>query len=180
MGVLLKVPELRDNLKAVTGGNQPDGDKLARIVKDWVNGESIPNIARDYFMDDGCDDTQAITKCGQNLFGRLTQTAAWGLGALLSITGSDLSDEQFLSAKNLPSRIFYGVNNDKAIALRLLGVPRSAATNLAMSMGDSLGQPLTTVRKNLREMSEKSWEQALGEHEGKVYRKVWRVLEGLE
>ena len=36
MGVLLKVPELRDNLKAVTGGRLPDGNKLALIVKDWL------------------------------------------------------------------------------------------------------------------------------------------------
>lgn len=87
MGVLLKVPELRDNLKAVTGGDQPDGDKLALIIKDWVHGASIPDIASRYFMDDSGDDVKAMTKCGQNLFGRLTQTAAWGLGALLSITG---------------------------------------------------------------------------------------------
>jgi hypothetical protein len=36
MGVLLKVPELRENIKAVTGGRDPDGEKLALIVKDWV------------------------------------------------------------------------------------------------------------------------------------------------
>jgi hypothetical protein len=29
-------------------------------------------------------------------------------------------------------------------------------------------------------MDEVGWQQALGEREGKVYRKVWRVLEGLD
>lgn len=180
MGILLRVPELRDNLKAVTGGNNPDGDKLALIVKDWVNGVSMPDIASRYFMGEGDDITKAMTTCGQNLFGKLTQTAAWGLSALLSITGSDLAEEQFRSLTNLPSRVYYGVNDDAAISLRLLGVPRAAATGLANAMGNVLGQPLTNVRARLRSMDESSWQQALGRREGDVYRKVWRVLEGLD
>lgn len=180
MGVLLRVPELRDNLKAVTGGRTPDGDKLALIVKDWVNGVPVSDIASDYFMKGGDDVNKAMTTCGQNLYGRLTQTTAWGLGALLSITGSGLPEEQLRSLRNLPSRVFYGVNDDEAIALRLLGVPRTAAPRLAADMGDIQGQPLTNVRTRLRTLDEASWQRVLGQHEGEVYRKVWRVLEGLD
>lgn len=180
MGVLLKVPELRENLKAVTGGRSPDGNKLALIVKDWVNGVSIPDIAIQHFMDGTEDVTKAITVCGQNLFGRLTQTAAWGLGALLSITGSGLSEDQLRSLNNLPSRVYYGVNDDNAIMLRLLGVPRTAATALATSIGNVLDQPLNRVRTYLREMNETNWQHALGQQKGVIYQKVWRVLEGLE
>ena len=180
MGILLRVPELRENLEAVTGGSEPDGDKLALIIKDWVNGASVPDIARHYFQGNKDDETQAITKCGQNLFSKLTQTAAWGMGALLSITGSGLTEEQMRTLSNLPSWIYYGVNSDEASALRLLGVPRAAATGLARSMGDFLGGPLADVRGRLREMDEADWQQALGEREGGIYREVWRVLEGLE
>ncbi len=180
MGILLRVPELRQNLEAVTGGDQPDGNKLALIVKDWVNGASVPDIAHSYFGQDEADMTKAITKCCQNLFGRLTNTTAWGLGALLSITGSNLPEEQMRALRNLPSRVFYGVSSDEAIALRLLGVPRTAATRLAENMGDLLNEPLANVRVRLREMDEAAWRQALGEREGTTYRKVWRVLEGLE
>ncbi len=76
MGVLLRVPELRENLNAVTGGRKPDGDKLALILKDWVNGVSVREIAARFFMDDKGDIDKAMTTCGQNLFGRLTPTAA--------------------------------------------------------------------------------------------------------
>ncbi len=180
MGVLLRVPELRDNLKSVIGGQEPNGDKLSSIIKDWVNGTSVRDIASRYFMREGDDEMSAMTVCGQNLFGKLTQTAAWGLGALLSITGSGLPEEQMRSLSNLPSRVYYGVNNDAAIALRLLGVPRTAATRLAGSMGDLASEPLNNVRGRLREMDEMAWQRALGERDGGVYRRVWRVLEGLE
>ena len=184
MGVLLKVPELRENLEDVTGGEGPDGDKLSLIVKDWVNGLPVAHIARKHFMEDGDDETKpvttkALTKCAQNLFGRLIQTSAWGLGALLSITGGQLTEDEMRTLSNLPSRVYYGVNDDNAIALRLLGVSRSAAVKLADSMSGILDQPLTNVRGYLRNMDKPAWQRVLGEQEGEVYRGVWRVLEGL-
>ena len=172
MGVLLRVPELRDNLKAATGGNSPDGNKLALIIKDWVNGKSVADIADLHF--DG-----NMTKCGQNLFGRLTQTVSWGLGALLSITAGDLPEEQYKQLSNLPSRAFYGVNDDSAIVLRLLGIPRTAAMLLANSMSDVLNQPLPQVRSSLRSLPEQRWAEALGEN-ALVYKKIWHILEGIE
>ncbi|WP_240906047.1 DEAD/DEAH box helicase [Thiorhodococcus mannitoliphagus] len=180
MGVLLRVPELRENLKAATGGKEGDGDKLAMIVKDWVNGATLPQIAEIWFKTGDEDLTVALTNCGKNLFGKLTQSAAWGLGALLSITGSDLPEEQLSALSNLPSRVFYGVGSDDAVALRLLGVPRSAAPRLADSMGNIATEPLTQVRTRLRGLDQGAWQGALGQREGEVYRKVWRVLEGLE
>ncbi len=179
MGVLLRVPELRENLEAVTGGNGANGDKLALIVKDWVNGEPISEIASKHFMVKD-DMTDAITKCGKNLFGRLAQTASWGLGALLSITGGGLSEKEFSALRNLPSQIYYGVNDDGAIALRLLGVPRTAAVPLANSMGDLGNQSLSNVRNHLKSMDVKKWVEALGESNGIVYHNIWRVLEGMD
>ena len=180
MGVLLRVPELRDNLAAVTGGAGPDGDKLSLIVKDWVNGVSLPEITQRWFTDKGDDHTTALTKCGQKLFGKLTQTAAWGLGALLSITGSEIPQEQRGALNNLPSRVFYGVNSDSAVVLRLLGVPRAAACRLADSMSNVLTEPLPNLRTRLRTMDQAAWQVALGPAQGEIYRKVWRVLEGLD
>jgi hypothetical protein len=180
MGILLMVPELRDNLKDVTGGELPDGQKLALIIKDWVNGEAVNDIATNYFMDDSNNSTKAMTKCGQNLFGKLTHTASWGLGALLSITAGDLPEEEFKELSNLPSRVYYGVNNDSAIALRLLGIPRTAAMPMAIAMANVMDQPLPKIREILSSLPANKWEQTLGEQSGKVYRKVWRVLEGLE
>lgn len=178
MGILLRVPELRENLEAVTGGNAPDGNKLALIIKDWVNGESILTIADRYFKKDNDDTISALTKCGQNLFGKLTQTASWGLGALLAITASNLPEDEFKQLSNLPSRVFYGVNSDAAITLRLLGVPRSAALPLAEYLGKTIREPLPRLRNRLAQLKQQDWKKALGDS-GSVYQDIWRVMEGL-
>ncbi|OGR23476.1 MAG: ATP-dependent helicase [Desulfobacterales bacterium RIFOXYA12_FULL_46_15] len=179
MGILLRIPELRDNLNAVTGGDSPDGDKLALILKDWVGGVSISEIAKNYFQNEGETDVHAITKCGQNLFGKLTQTASWGLGALLAITGNNLDEDKLKELSNLPARAFYGVNSDKAIIFRLLGVPRSAADSIAQHLDEHITESLPQLRKRLSNLGESSWSQAMGEN-GKTYRKVWRIIEGLD
>lgn len=178
MGVLLRIPELRENLKDILGKNKTTGDKLASILKEWVNGASVESIARTYFMDEGTY-VDAVTKCGQNLSSKLTQTTAWGLGALLSITGSELPDDRMNEARNLPSQVFYGVNSGEAITLRLLGIPRMAALHIAHNQPDLVSGPIVSVRSRLRSLSEAEWRSAFGSNDADVYRKVWRVLEGL-
>ncbi len=179
MGVLLRVPELKENLKAVTGGQAADGNKLALIIKDWVNGEDISTIAERHFKKDGMDEMTALTKCGQNLFGKLTQTSSWGLGALLAITASGVPEEERNQLANLPSRVFYGVSTDEAIALRLLGVPRRAAPALARSLNLQRDEALPSIRQRLAAMSEQDWNSACGTSGG-VYRRVWQIIEGKE
>lgn len=179
MGVLLRVPELRENLNSVLGGRTPDGDKLALILKDWVNGEELTSIAERYFTQDGTDTTTALTKCGQNLFGKLTHTSSWGLNALLAITTSELGDDERAQLANLPSQVFYGVSTDEAVSLRLLGVPRRAAPRLAQAMGLTSSHSLPSIRQRLEGLSEQDWNAALGPA-GSTYRKAWRIMDGME
>jgi hypothetical protein len=187
MGILLSVPELRENLTAATGGRGPDGDLLARIVRSWVNGASLPEMADEYFsMDRGgnrVEPTKALTDCCKNVFGRLAQTASWGLAALQTLNIGDafnnLPENEQQTLRNLPARVFYGVNTNEAIVLRLLGVPRGAAQPLAQTLGDSLQQvALSQVRTLLSQADVSIWSQAMGER-GHVYFKVWKILEGL-
>ncbi len=179
MGVLLRVPELRDNLNAVLGGKTPDGDKLALILKDWVNGEELATIAERHFSQDGSDRVAALTKCGQNLFGKLAHTSSWGLSALLAITASDLEEGERSQLANLPSQVYYGVSTDEAVSLRLLGVPRRAAPRLAQAMQLKSGDSLPSIRQRLEALPEQAWGAALGA-DGQVYRRAWRIMDGVE
>lgn len=190
MGVLLQVPELRQQLREVTGGEQPNGDTLSRIICDWVQGRTLTEMATEYFSKDDeeegkgdRDPTAAMTRCCRNVFGRLTQTASWGLSALQSLTLGDaldtMSAEDQRALRNLPARVYYGVNSDEAVALRLLGVPRSAAAPLARSLKVGADESLAVVRTKLRSSTVNGWRTALGER-GESYHRVWSIMEGEE
>jgi hypothetical protein len=186
MGVLLQVPELRESLQDVTGGTSPDGDKLARIVCDWVQGRPLTEMSNDYFAhapdeESSVDPVAAMTKCCRSVFGRLTQTASWGLSALQSLTLGATFDEMSVdeqrSLRNLPARVYYGVNTDEAVALRLLGVPRTAAPALAQGLFVRAEEPLHEIRARLRAADVNQWTAAMGER-GTSYHRVWSILEG--
>lgn len=187
MGILLQVPELGGNLNDVLGGRQPDGDRLANIVCDWVQGRSLPELAIDYFKVTGkggnVDPTGTMTKACRGLFGRLTQTASWGLAALQTLTFKDgfdsLNDSEQSSLRNLPARVYYGVNTDEALALRLVGVPRTAAGALAEVLGVAKETSLSEVRELLHSRGEAPWREAMGAL-GPTYRTVWAVVDGGE
>jgi replicative superfamily II helicase len=186
MGILLDVPELRDNLETATGRRRRNGDLLARMVSDWVNGASLTEMTEQYFSTtaDGkrLDPVTAMTECCQNVFGRLTQTASWGLAALQAMTlghGIErLPEAEQQTLRNLPARVFYGVNSDEAIALRLLGVPRGAAQPLAHEMNQREPHAsLQDLRATLVRGDARLWHQALGSS-GRDYFSVWNILEG--
>ena len=190
IGVLLQVPELRKSLEDVTGGQRPDGDTLARILCDWVQGRPLAEMAAEYFAvgsgessgaSGQSNSVKSMTRCCKSIFGRLTQTASWGLAAMQSLTVGESLDslpaDQQRTLRNLPARAYYGVNSDEAISLRLLGVPRTAATPLAQQLGVNANEPLHEVRTRLRESGMEPWIGALGDR-GASFRRVWSIIEG--
>lgn len=184
MGVLLEVPELRTQLKEVTGGRWTGGDGLARIISDWVQGRPLPEIAREHFKNQGkdSDSVKVMTQCCRDIFGRITQTASWGLAALQSLTFKDdqfesMPEDEQRTFRNLPARVYYGVNSDEAVALRLLGVPRTAATPLATTLDVAPNESLNVTRKKLRTSTVDTWRRALGKR-GESYHRVWSIIEG--
>lgn len=185
VGVLLQVPELRKSLSEVVGSQQSGGDRLARIICDWVHGRPLAEMANEYFGEEAVsNDTErvkAMTKCCRSVFGRLTQTASWGLAALQSLTIGDsmdsLSPEEQRVIRNIPARVYYGVNSDEAVALRLVGVPRMAAAGLAQQIGVTPDEPIHRVRAKVHEASAEDWNAALGDR-GSSYHHVWSIIEG--
>ena len=185
MGVLLEVPELRQSLGAPIAGSSPDGNTLAQIICDWVRGRSLAEIAKDHFsvgLETRTDssDAAAMTRCCQTIFQRLTQTASWGIAALQSLTiGSSLeklAESERRSIRNLPARVYYGVNSDEAVAMRVLGVPRTAAERLARQLDVSASEPLHRLRTRVSNADTSQWTAALGEV-GASYRRVWSIIQ---
>jgi hypothetical protein len=88
-----------------------------------------------------------------------------------------LSADDQLALRNLPARVYYGVNTDEAVALRLLGVPRAAAMPLARHLNVQANEPLHEVRFKIRDADVNAWTRALG-NRGTSYHRVWSIIEG--
>lgn len=186
MGILLQVPELRGNLEAVIGGKVKDGNTLARLTIDWVNGASLTDLANAYFNENDrgkpLNSLSAMTNCCKNVFGRLIQTTSWGISALQSMTIGDkyesMSDTERQTFRNLPARIFYGVNTDEAVCLRMLGVPRTVAPSLAREFKINTATPLSQIRSLIRTENGAAWKKAMANN-GKDFYEIWQILEGI-
>jgi len=191
VGLLLDVPELKDSLGRVAAEAALGRDAVARVICDWVHERPLAEMAQAHFAahsdsagrdDASTDATKAMTRCCQTVFGKLAQSASWGLAALQSLTMRDLdelSPDEQRTLRNLPARVYYGVNSDEAVAMRLLGVPRTAATPLARELNVRPSDPLHSTRQKLREADAGAWQSALG-NRGSSYRRVWAIMEGLE
>lgn len=186
IGVMLDVPELRAPLTEIAQDHEGrTGDFVARVMQDWVNGASVPQLATDHFSRAGeADRLKAITKCCQRLFGDIAPTVSWGLAALQSLTlGQEfaaLHPDTQRELRNIPSYAFYGVRSEEAIAMRLAGVPRSAAARMAVAaIGDGSHTSAAEARTRLAALPETAWRSALGP-KGPAYRKVWRILDGVQ
>lgn len=184
MGLLLQVPELRENLLEAGGGGGNPGDRLAQIVTDWVQGKPLTEIAETHFKAKGESEaelTKSMTECCRTIYSKLAQTASWGLSALQSLTIGDSlegqSEQVVRQIRNLPSWIYYGVNSDEAMAVRMLGVPRTAAAQMASEVDVQASDSISVVRKKLREADSATWVSALGP-KGATYHRVWQILEG--
>ncbi|MFB8017285.1 DEAD/DEAH box helicase [Streptomyces rubiginosohelvolus] len=183
VGVMLEVPELRESLlPIITDYESRSGDFIAHVIRDWVNGASIPDLASTYFKRDGDSDLTAVTKCCQRLFGQMAPTVAWGLSALQSMTigerFNDLTEDRQRELRNVPSYAFYGVASEQEISMRLLGVPRSAAPRMAVSVLGGRDASLGEARRRLAGTTEATWRAALGSS-GSSYFQVWKILDGV-
>ncbi|MBM7784971.1 DEAD/DEAH box helicase [Tenggerimyces flavus] len=191
VGVMLQVPELRENLLelAIEHGDA-GGTYIANVVSDWVNGRAVTDIADDYFRRPGDNQLVAVTRCCQRLFGDIAPTIAWGLSAMQAMTLAgvfdDLPPEEQRSLRNVPSFVFYGVNDEASIAMRLLGVPRSAASQLAAAMHseqmmtgvrDDSELQIGEIRERLSRLSQSDWVRFLGDA-GNAYQAVWEIMDG--
>ena len=113
------------------------------MICDWVAGKTIIQPADSHFSKSGenvVGTEAAISACCCAMYGKMALTASWGLAALQSITPGDdfekLGDSERMSIRNIPAKVFLRSEDPlKAVALRLAGVPRSAAMPMSVTLG---------------------------------------------
>lgn len=179
--VLGRIPEL--TLGRQEGGGSFDAETVAGIIRDWIDGATVDEIADRWFRSVESDPDNRRRRAGHYLYSRLVGQVPWGTGAIQRLALSSEVDLQRVG--HVPSLMFYGVRTREAAALRMAGVPRIAAEGLASLLRSSGGALASGgfegVRSWLSARGSEEWERALpagSPLRGEDCRRVWRVLAG--
>ena len=189
-GVMLKVPELKQNLEELRGLGS-DQNHISQITNDWINGEKLKTIATRYFKrHDGDDDeTAALTNACKAIYRNIVHTGSWGVSALSRV--SDINFDRLTDAERrrinaLPAMIYHGVKSEEAVLMRMNSAPRSSAEALGSLYRESernqdIRYSVGSARKFLSNLNESDWHSvrpAGSALSGKGFKNIWEVLSG--
>ena len=188
-GVMLKVPQLKDQLKEI-GKQGFDRSRIADITRDWVNGKGINDIARVYFSCEQDESgTTALTDACKAIYRAIVNNGTWGVSALSQISEIDLdalpeSERRRINA--LPAMIYHGVRTEDAVLMRMNAAPRSAAEALGELYCDLTGEDdsrysVGKARDFLKALTSEEWSRVRPTDaalSGSGYKRVWEVLSG--
>ena len=191
VGIMLNTYEIRKSIETLGTSERPlDQSSIARLIIDWVNGQSVSRIAGRFYPNE--DLNNAIRKTTQALYKVVAQSATWGLAALQSMPTSgvdwdNLSEIDKKRMANLPAYLHYGVNTDEGVLMRKNNIPRSIANRLgqlydAAVNGEIFSQPTDSVNNWLRNQERETWESvrpAGSRLSGEEYKRVWEKLNGI-
>lgn len=179
------VPEMR--LGEQKGTGPFDAERAARILRDWVSGTPLGELAEKYARPnpDGTpksSDTK-LSDFSAYLFSTLIGNASWGLGALEGMSLSQGGEESEL-AQHIPSMVFFGVKSTEGVWLRMAGVPRllaEGAADLWRTSGKGRPDTYRDVRTWMNGFTDGQWQAAIPKDSPisvNSIRLVWKELSG--
>ena len=115
INIINSIPEIKLALQG-QGNFQPE--QVAKLIISWVNGKHITEIAQEVKYDNEDYET-VLDMCYKYINSTITSYVPWGISIYQQIT-NDNEDE----AENLPSYIYYGVNNVESLIFSKIGIPR--------------------------------------------------------
>ncbi len=136
--------------------------RVALILRDWVNGKTLEEMAQKYGKSSLAPNKQVV-EFSKYLFSMLG-TVSWGIGALETVCLA--SNEQVYGGDigYIPSMIFFGVRQKEAIWLRMAGVPRIVANGLAGVWKRRIAnEPKSyhAIREWVADLSDSDWQQVI-------------------
>jgi superfamily II DNA/RNA helicase len=131
----------------------------AKIIINWVKGEKLVNIANLHptfkMQNDNKKDEKNITDFVKKM-NEIRFKASWGLSALEGIVRGN-QDE--IKDSFIPSLVYFGVDNEKSLALRMIGAPRSLSSSLQNILDKNLNQySFKDLRNKLKNLSNEDWD----------------------
>ena len=194
-GVMLNIKQIGQPLEEIAGAGF-DHKRISKIALDWVKGERLADIAKEYFSQEYLSqsedhlDTDALTKACKAIYRAIVSNGTWGLSALRQVSGIDfdeLSEPERFRINVLPAMVYHGVRSEDAVLMRMNSAPRSTAEELGTLYrnefdGDSEDRySVRRAREFLKGLEADGWSRARPEYahlSGRDYKRIWEILSG--
>ena len=165
---------LKETGLGIDNGRTPfSPEVVANILIAWVNGEKINTISSFHpAFRSISDDDKRISEFVKHLT-NVTFKSSWGLGALEGIVRGNADQ---IEDSYIPSYVYYGVDNPKALALRMAGIPRFFSRSLSKALPDDLaGMTLSDVQARISSLSDAEWD-SYRPKSSKLSSREWRSI----
>ena len=175
-----KMPEIKELSEVKASQKTLSPLDLSMIIQDWVSGKPVTHISEKYFGGTGVD---SLSQCVGALHGKVLQYATWAMSAIHQVYRTRLEPE---SRSNLPAMVYYGVDSDEAILMRMNSMPRSLSVGMgriyARGHKDIYGARSSYVLGWLDDLPDNDWivPETKAGLSGTEYKLIWRRLAGLD
>lgn len=151
-------------------------EQIAKMVIAWVKGDKLNAISLIHPHYKTLKDDERMTEFMKKMNDIRFKTS-WGLSALEGIIKGNQDEIQ---DSYIPSLVYYGVDSEKPLALRMLGIPRSLSFSLAnIIAGDLKSFSFSSLREKINGLSESDWDNYKPKKSnltGNEWRKIVKIL----
>ncbi len=150
---------------------------IAKVLISWVNGEKLFNISNQHPAFSNIKDENKRVSDFIKKMGDIRFKASWGLSALEGIVKGDIED---MKDSYIPSLVYFGVNNEKSLMLRMVGVPRSLSNSLSgIIEKDISSYSFSEVRKSIGGLTNNDWDDLKPKNsslDGQEWKRITEIL----
>lgn len=153
ISVIAELPETKLGTESPNGPFNPD--LVAKMLIAWVRGEKLNTISSIHPNFAHKDETQQVSKFVKYM-NETRFKASWGLSALEGIV-KGMNDD--IKDSYIPSYVYFGVDNPKSLALRMIGIPRGISNPLSQVVtGDISSYSFKKLRETINSITLSDWD----------------------
>jgi superfamily II DNA/RNA helicase len=150
------IAALRETQLGTDSDKAPFNPKaIAEIIIGWVKGEKLYSISGLHPFYRKMEDNERINEFVHKMKD-ISFKSSWGLSALEGIVRGNESE---IKDSFIPSMVYYGVDNEKSLALRMVGIPRSLSFSLSNIFEKEMkAYTFNDLRKRVHNLTNSDWE----------------------
>jgi len=175
ISVIAALKETQMGTESKQGPFSPD--IVARILTAWVKGDKLNSISTIHPSFINEEDSSKRVASFVKYMNDIRFKASWGLSALEGIVRGNEND---IKDTDIPSFVYYGVDDRKALVMRMLGIPRSLSGNISQIIDGPLSHySFSKLRNQIHTMTANDWDSvapAASKLSGQEWKRIVNLL----